>query len=166
MPWFGRAKPRAHIAPGRAVTESLPGVCRKLPRTGPGGFPRKWKFAAVSGQSIRRSDETLLTEWSDGLGERSGGGAGRAGFLGQASLTACGSSPLAGSLARGRRKFTRLASTQAESSPSRRGVETVKFGRDRGGRKTPRVNCQPRHEPRELKGMATNRKYEKRHRTK
>ena len=30
----------------------------------------------------------------------------------------------------GRVDFTRRASTQAESSPSRRGVEPVKFGRD------------------------------------
>jgi hypothetical protein len=38
--------------------------------------------------------------------------------------------PLAGSLARGRVDFTRRASTQAKSSPNRRGVESVKFGCD------------------------------------
>jgi hypothetical protein len=38
--------------------------------------------------------------------------------LGQASLSACGSFPLAESLARGRVDFTRRASTQAESSPA------------------------------------------------
>jgi len=32
---------------------------------------------------MRRSDETLLAEWSDGWGERSGGGAGRVGTWGK-----------------------------------------------------------------------------------
>jgi hypothetical protein len=41
------------------------------------------QLLAVSGQSIRRSDETLLAERSDGWGERSGGGAGRVGTWGK-----------------------------------------------------------------------------------
>ena len=75
-------------------------------------------MAHWSRQSVRRSNETLLAERSDGWGERSGGGAGRVGDLGQASLLVCGSFPLAESLARGRVYFTRRASKQAESSPA------------------------------------------------
>jgi len=76
-----------------------------------GAAERRTSTVHWSRQSVRRSNETLLAKWSDGWGERSGGGAGRVDDLEQASLLACGSFPLAESLAGGRVDFTRRAST-------------------------------------------------------
>ena len=49
------------------------------------------EISAVSGQSVRRSNETLLTERSDGWGETQRWRSRSRGDLGQASLPACGS---------------------------------------------------------------------------
>jgi hypothetical protein len=93
-----------------------------------GGVKRRTSTAHRSRRSIRRSDETLLANGARiGRAERWRSRSRR--VLGQASLSANGSCPLAGSLARGRVDFTRRASTQAKSRTSRRGVESAKFGR-------------------------------------
>jgi len=52
------------------------------------------------------------------------------GVMGQASLSAYSSCPLAESLAGGGVGLTRRASTQAKPSPSQRGVESVKLCRE------------------------------------
>ena len=61
------------------------------------------------------------------------------GGLGQASLSACGSFPLAESLARGRVDFTATGEHTSGVESSQRGVEPVKFGRASRSRKRRRL---------------------------
>ena len=79
---------------------------------------RRTSTAHWSRQSIRQSDETLLTEMERRMGRAQRWRSRSRGDLGQASLAACGSLPLAESLAMGRVNFTRRASKQAKSSPA------------------------------------------------
>ena len=79
--------------------------------------------AAMRGAAQRR---TSTAHWSRRSMRRSRS----RGFLGQASLTACGSVRWP-EVWRGVGEIqARRTSTQAQSSPSRRGVESVKFGCD------------------------------------
>ena len=84
------------------------------------------------GMTVPRSDETWLSEWSAGMGERSGARSRSRGVPGasQSAGQLKGKFSLPGSLAWWRVDLTRRASTQAESRPGRRGMETAKFGHD------------------------------------
>ena len=64
------------------------------------------------------------------MGERSGGGAGRAGSCGKPVLRLAGLSAGRKSGAGAGEIQARRASTQAQSRTSRRGLKPVKFGRD------------------------------------
>ena len=88
--------------------------------------------STLPGVTVPRSDETWLSEWSAGMGERSGARSRSRGVPGasQSSGQLKGKFALPGSLTWGRVDFTRRASTQAESRPGRRGMETAKFGHD------------------------------------
>jgi hypothetical protein len=95
-----------------------------------GAAQRRTSAAHWSRRSMRRSVETLLAERSDGWGERSGGGAGRAGSWGKPVLRLAGLSAGRKSGAAAGEIQARRASTQAQSRTSRRGLKPVKFGRD------------------------------------
>jgi len=112
-------------------------VCRKAAFTPSatdaamrGAAQRRTSTAHWSRRSMRRSVETLLAERSDGWGERSGGGAGRAGSWGKPVLRLAGLSAGRKSSAGAGEIQARRASTQAQSRTSRRGLKPVKFGRD------------------------------------
>ena len=81
---------------------------------------------------VRRSDETWLTEWSGGLGERSGARSRSRGCFGASQSSGHHHKKFSGPEVwlGGGWILTRRASRQAESRLGRRGMETAKFGRD------------------------------------
>jgi hypothetical protein len=89
------------------------------------------------------------------MGERSGGGAGRAGSWGKPVLRLAGLSAGRKSGAGAGEIQARRVSTQAQSRTSRRGLKPVKFGRDflrsngtAANQRTGNVNCQHEQEHR------------------
>ena len=100
---------------------------RKIATDGtPRIFPGSGNFSQSPANQFPEATKLCWRKGATAGAKRSGGGAGRAGFWGRPvlRLAVC---PLAVSLAGGRVDFTRRASTQAELSPGRRGVEPEKF---------------------------------------
>lgn len=128
------------------------GVCENLHGRDALAFPGCGNF-----RSLRPISSAEQRNFADGKERRVGRNAAVAEpvawGLGASQSSGLRFCPLAGSLARGRVDFTRRASTTSgvESQPARSGVS--KFGCDEGRRKNGRLNCQPRHEHRELKRM-------------
>jgi hypothetical protein len=112
-------------APGRAVVlacqESAENCCGRARC-----FSRPWQLSAVSVQSILQVTK-LCWRSEARIGRAQRWRSRSRGVLGQASLSANGSCPLAGSLARGRVKLDASSehTSEVENKPARSGVSEV-----------------------------------------